>query len=111
MSEDSVFQGNSAVIFVTIENNDKLPLNLGGMTSAVFSLKRSEYDSEVLIEKTLEDGITVENVLAGKISVELEPGDTDGFVGPYVYEIKLIVDGKEWTVLEDILVIMLGVTE
>jgi hypothetical protein len=59
----------------------------------------------------LGDGITVGNAPAGELRVKFDPEDTEDLSGPFVYDVEVIVAGEKYTILKDVLLIPLGVTD
>lgn len=105
------FAGDSAVLDVTIENDDGSPKDISGADVA-FAL--SEYEGhDPIITKDTTDGIRIVDVENGRIKVTIESSDTedlgDADGTDYHYEIVVRDSGGKvatvttgtWTIYED----------
>lgn len=107
---DITYAGNSELFYIPVTDNDGAVLPLGGLTEATFSLNESKGGISALLTKTLGHGITVTDPTGGILTVKISAGDTDGLEGYYVYDVMVIVDGEEYTVVDDVLEIRPTVT-
>jgi hypothetical protein len=71
----SMTRGDSAVFTVVLTDASGEPLDLAE-TELTFTVKRSAFDADALIQKTVGAGITVTDESAGVATITLEPGDT-----------------------------------
>lgn len=72
------------------------------------TIKQNEYEKQVLIQKTFDDGIRFEN---NTYYVDFVPEDTDNLnFGEYVYDIEIINGDVKKTIKKDIFVIESEVT-
>lgn len=78
------------------------------LSSAYFTIRKS-YEDEILVQKSLSDGIS--KVETGKYRVRVAPEDTEDLVaGRYVYDLKIEANGDDFTVLYGILSLAPNVT-
>jgi len=96
----SMFRNDSAVIRCTITNSAGAPFNLNTAT-AKFTVRRKE-NEEILIEKHTGDGITFHDEPNGVLDVNINPVDTEDFIGKYVYDIEVTKTGSVYTVVKGV---------
>ena len=91
-----VYQKNEKNIPITIEDNDGA-LDISG-TSIIFVVKNNE---EVVIKKTIDDGITIINAENGEIEIDITDEDNDIIPMGYDCELLLIdAEGNRYTALQ-----------
>lgn len=80
-----------------------------GVDGVYFSVKKTKYDDEYILQKTLSDGVEV--VESGKYSVRVAPSDTYNLeVGTYYYDLQIEANGDVFTVLYGTLEIEADIT-
>lgn len=115
MSRWTVKKGNTSVQEILIQDKDgeKVP-DLADATWIKFQVKETKTTDTVLIEKTMGDGIAVDDPSEGYLKITLEPADTDLDPQLYVmgleikwtdtvtrlYEVTMVADGEETEVFE-----------
>ena len=93
----------------------KFDLDLSGIdgeiTGVAFSIKKRDRDTEVLISKTLGNGIEEVKEGSGVYRVRVAPEDTRGFVGlHYIYDVQLTIGEDVVTPLKGDLTVVHDVT-
>lgn len=94
----NIVQGDDVDLVFNIKTKANTAVNLTGAASITFQLGRLD-DQDALIEKTVGDGVTVNDAAAGQITVALADTDTEELLpGTYYFDV-LVVDsaGKKST--------------
>jgi hypothetical protein len=88
----SITAGDDYDITLTIVDEAKQPIHIGGLESAVFKLARKK---NVLLRYTLGNGITLVDAENGELHIHLAAEDTEGLTGDAQFEVEIIdVEGS-----------------
>jgi hypothetical protein len=79
--------GDDYELEVTVLDDAGAPRDILGVPSIKFALARR---GEVVVEKTLGNGIEITNAAAGRILVYLDAADTEGLSGNCTFEVEVI---------------------
>ena len=85
----------------------------GSPDAMTFSIKKTKNDESYVLQKTLTDGIELDEDQEGQqhFSITIRPEDTEYLdVGKYVYDLELIVNGDTITPVEGVITINGDVT-
>lgn len=113
MSKWTVKKGNTSVQEILIKDKDGNNVtNLAAASWIKFQVKETKTTDAWLIEKTMADGIAVDDPSEGYLKITLEPADTNIDPQLYVmaleikwtdtvlYEVTLVANGEETEVFE-----------
>jgi hypothetical protein len=94
-------RGDSIDYEMTVKNNDGTPTDLTGF-NITFSVKKKFSDIDYVIQKTIGNGITVDDPTTGQVVIHIEHGDTNDLKPKeYVYDIQFEISGKYYTPVVD----------
>lgn len=91
-------RGDSAVLLLKIRKNDESEYELQAGDSVLFTVKNSVYDTSVIIQKKLINGVIklnpddTKNLQYGTYYYDVELTQTDGFVATVISPQKLIIE-------------------
>lgn len=91
-------RGDSAVLLLKIRKNDDTEYELQAGDSVLFTVKNSVYDTSVIIQKKLINGVIklnpddTKNLQYGTYYYDVELTQTDGFVATVISPQKLIIE-------------------
>lgn len=91
-------RGDSAVLLLKIRKNDDTEYELQAGDSVLFTVKNSVYDTAVIIQKKLIDGVIklnpddTKNLQYGTYYYDVELTQSDGFVATVIGPQKLIIE-------------------
>lgn len=91
-------RGDSAVLLLKIRKDDETEYELQAGDSVLFTVKNSVYDTAVIIQKKLIDGVIklnpddTKNLQYGTYYYDVELTQTDGFVATVIGPQKLIIE-------------------
>ena len=99
MSYLPINRGNDRILEVDVRDAQDTPINITGASLFFYVSKRKFGD--VIIIKSIGNGITVVGAPEGKIEVDITNQDTNLPLGDYYYELLLEdVEGNRYTVLQ-----------
>ena len=87
-------KGADRVIEFTIELSAGVPQNI---TGATFTWKLVDYYSQnpPLVSKATGSGIAISDAVNGKVQLTLANADTATLLGRYVYEMRMLLTGRD----------------
>lgn len=98
-------QGDARPIEVTITNADNTPVNLSDL-GIRWLLAANRASEVVLVSKTVGDGLAIVDAAAGRLRIDIEPGDTNRLAGDYYHQLRITYpDGRVVTPVRDFLTI------
>ena len=91
-------RGDSFVSEVTIYNADGTKYTPGATDVITFAMKRSEYDAQVAVTKTIPYDTQI---------LQMDPADTkDLALGRYIYDIDIVKDGMKDTFISGVFILL-----
>ena len=91
-------RGDSAVLLLTIRKDDESEYELQAGDSVLFTVKNSVYDTAIIVQKKLADGVIklnpddTKNLQYGTYYYDVELTQSDGFVATVIGPQKLIIE-------------------
>lgn len=103
----AIYRKNDHLLKILIKDDTGAALDVSG--AALVYLVETKAGTRI-IEKTLENGITVNNATDGQIEVHFTHDDTDLNSGEYVTELLVVdVDGNRYTAYKGTLTILTSI--
>jgi hypothetical protein len=107
-NEIQMFKENHCDLIVTVYDEDDVIIPLDGTEQIFFTVKASTQDEEFLIQKRNDNAgggdeeINITVPTSGEFEVYLIPADTEDLEpSVYVYDIKMLIDNKQKTIVFD----------
>ena len=91
-------RGDSAVLLLKIRKDDETEYELQAGDSVLFTVKNSVYDTAIIVQKKLADGVIklnpddTKNLQYGTYYYDVELTQSDGFVATVIGPQKLIIE-------------------
>lgn len=91
----SLIRGDDEVLSVVVlQPNSTTPLDITGITSLRFTIKRkiTETDAEALVALDLTDGITIDDATVGEVTIEIDSALTDSLTTNFtgVWDLQMV---------------------
>lgn len=95
-------------IKLTTKNNVEIDLENSNLTKAYFSVKSNVNNTDVVLQKKLDDGISISDNL---LKVKIDPDETDSLsLGEYYYDVNITLNGDVYTPIKGKFIIDWNVT-
>lgn len=90
-----VFSGNDVTLEVALtDEQTESPLVLIGTQELEWAVSRRG-SSAILLQKSLDDGITIVDSINGQISIAMSAADTEDLQGVYYHELRIVNEASK----------------